>query len=347
MKKEPSEYLNNQVPDDDPELMEDEAGDISDKGDVLDFEAAPEDAGKRLDVFLAEKIPDRTRSFLRRLIEDGHVSCGTLSPAAGLSPVTKAGQKVKPGQAVRVRLPEPQVLKVEPENIPLDILYEDDDLIVVNKPKGMVVHPAAGHYSGTLVNALLYHCKGSLSGINGILRPGIVHRIDRDTTGSLVVAKNDQAHQSLADQLRVHSITRRYRAIVIGNIKSDEGVIDAPLARHPVDRKKMAVCLPGKGKNAVTHYKVLERFGNYTYIECRLETGRTHQIRVHMAHIGHPLLGDAVYGPAKCPYDLQGQTLHAMVLGFDHPRTGAYMELSAPLPEYFEHLLEIFRRQKR
>lgn len=306
-----------------------------------DFAVCPEDAGKRLDVFLAEHIEDRTRSYLRKLIEDGHVSVGTDMVSS------KAGLKVKAGQRVRVDLPDLEELKIEPENIPLDILYEDDQLIVVNKPKGMVVHPAAGHYTGTLVNALLYHCRGSLSGINGVLRPGIVHRIDRDTTGSLVAAKTDQAHQNLADQLKVHSIRRLYRAIVIGNLKADEGTIDAPIARHPTDRKKMAVCQPGRGKEAVTHYRVLERFGNYTYIECRLETGRTHQIRVHMAHIGHPLLGDTVYGPSRCPYDLQGQTLHAMVLGFNHPSTGAYMEFTAPLPGYFEHLLEHFRASQR
>lgn len=241
-------------------------------------------------------------------------------------------------------LPKPEELNVEPENIPLDILYEDDDLLVVNKPKGMVVHPAAGHSSGTLVNAVLYHCRGNLSGINGVLRPGIVHRIDMDTTGALVICKSDFAHQSLAEQLSVHSITRKYRAIVHGNLKEDEGTVRGAIGRHPTDRKKMAIN-ERNGKPAVTHYRVLERFGNYTYIECQLETGRTHQIRVHMASIGHPLLGDAVYGPKKCPVkNLQGQTLHAMVLGFIHPRTGAYMEFEAPLPEYFSNLLLQFRK---
>ena len=241
-------------------------------------------------------------------------------------------------------LPEPEELNVEPENIPLDILYEDDDLLVVNKPKGMVVHPAAGHSSGTLVNAVLYHCRGNLSGINGVLRPGIVHRIDMDTTGALVICKSDFSHQSLAEQLSVHSITRKYRAIVHGNLKEDEGTVRGAIGRHPTDRKKMAIN-ERNGKPAVTHYRVLERFGNYTYIECQLETGRTHQIRVHMASIGHPLLGDAVYGPKKCPVkNLQGQTLHAMVLGFIHPRTGAYMEFEAPLPEYFSNLLLQFRK---
>ena len=241
-------------------------------------------------------------------------------------------------------LPEPEKLNVEPENIPLDILYEDDDLLVVNKPKGMVVHPAAGHSNGTLVNAVLYHCRGNLSGINGVLRPGIVHRIDMDTTGALVICKSDFAHQSLAEQLSVHSITRKYRAIVHGNLKEDEGTVRGAIGRHPTDRKKMAIN-ERNGKPAVTHYRVLERFGNYTYIECQLETGRTHQIRVHMASIGHPLLGDAVYGPKKCPVkNLQGQTLHAMVLGFIHPRTGAYMEFEAPIPEYFSNLLLQFRK---
>ena len=241
-------------------------------------------------------------------------------------------------------LPEPEELNVEPENIPLDILYEDDDLLVVNKPKGMVVHPAAGHSSGTLVNAVLYHCRRNLSGINGVLRPGLVHRIDMDTTGALVICKSDFAHQSLAEQLSVHSITRKYRAIVHGNLKEDEGTVRGAIGRHPTDRKKMAIN-ERNGKPAVTHYRVLERFGNYTYIECQLETGRTHQIRVHMASIGHPLLGDAVYGPKKCPVkNLQGQTLHAMVLGFIHPRTGAYMEFEAPIPEYFSNLLLQFRK---
>ena len=287
------------------------------EAEELAFRADAAEAGSRLDVFLTAKMNGQTRSYIRKLIEEGHV----LTPGtdSGPVPVGKAGLKLKEGQMIYVLLPPPDDLKAEPENIPLDILYEDDDVIVVNKPKGMVVHPAAGHMTGTLVNALLYHCRGSLSGINGVLRPGIVHRIDRDTTGSLVAAKNDKAHQCLAVQFHDHTITRRYRAIVTGNLKQDEGVIDAPLARHPADRKKMA-------------------------IECRLETGRTHQIRVHMAHIGHPLLGDTVYGPSRCPYSLEGQTLHAMVLGFKHPSTGAYMEFTAPLPEYFEQLLEKFRR---
>ena len=230
-----------------------------------------------------------------------------------------------------------------PENIPLDILYEDEDILIVNKPKGMVVHPAAGHYSGTLVNALMYYCGNCLSGINGVMRPGIVHRIDMDTTGSLLVCKNDFAHQNLAEQLKVHSIKRVYHAIVHGNIKEDSGTINEPIGRHPTERKKMCVNHQN-GREAVTHYKVLERFGNYTYIACKLETGRTHQIRVHMASIHHPLLGDRVYGPQKCPFpELQGQTLHAKVLGITHPRTGEYLEVDAPLPVYFERLLQKLR----
>ena len=232
-----------------------------------------------------------------------------------------------------------------PEAIPLDILYEDDDILVVNKPKGMVVHPSPGHYTHTLVNAVLYHCKGQLSGINGVIRPGIVHRIDMDTTGSLLVCKNDRAHQILAEQLKEHSITRRYHAVVYGNFREDKGTVDKEIGRHPTDRKKMSTH-SASGRRAVTHYRVLERFGNYTYIECELETGRTHQIRVHMSSIGHPLLGDNVYGPAKCPFSLQGQTLHAKILGIHHPSTGEYMEFDAPLPDYFVRLLSTLRGGK-
>lgn len=245
---------------------------------------------------------------------------------------------------MKLQIPELEVPDILPEEIPLDILYEDTDLLVVNKPKGMVVHPAPGHYTGTLVNALMYHCRENLSGINGVMRPGIVHRIDMDTTGSLLVCKNDRAHQILAEQLKDHSITRRYEAIVHGNLKEDTGTVNAPIGRHPTDRKKMSVHAP-HGREAVTHYRVLERFGNYTHIECELETGRTHQIRVHMASIGHPILGDLVYGPAKCPFRLQGQTLHARILGFVHPSTGAYVQFDAPLPEYFEELLKKLRKQ--
>ena len=234
--------------------------------------------------------------------------------------------------------------ELKPQKMDLDIVYEDDDLLVINKPSGMVVHPAPGHYSHTLVNAVMYHCGERLSGINGVLRPGIVHRIDMDTTGSLLICKNDHAHQILAEELKEHSITRRYHAIVHGNIKEDTGTVNAPIGRHPVDRKKMSTKAPN-GRHAVTHYKVLERFGDYTYIECELETGRTHQIRVHMSSIGHPILGDTVYGPAKCPYKLQGQTLHAKILGIMHPTTGEYMEFDAPLPDYFSDLLQRLRRK--
>ena len=240
---------------------------------------------------------------------------------------------------IELEVPEAVEPEIDAEPMDLDILYEDQDVILINKPKGMVVHPAAGHCSHTLVNGLMYHCKGQLSGINGVMRPGIVHRIDMDTTGVIIACKNDMAHSSIAAQLKEHSITRRYQAIVHGVISEDEGTVDAPIGRHPVERKKMSINYKN-GKDAVTHYRVLNRFRQYTHVECRLETGRTHQIRVHMASIRHPLLGDAVYGPAKCPISgLSGQTLHAGVLGFIHPRTGEYMEFSAPLPEYFDKLL--------
>lgn len=291
---------------------------------------SPEEAGVRIDKYLAEQLPDITRSYLQKLLKDGSVQMNG-------KPV-KTSTKTAAGAVIELTIPEPEEPEILPEDIPLDILYEDSDVILINKPKDMVVHPAAGHYTGTLVNALMYHCKGDLSGINGVLRPGIVHRIDKDTTGVLIVCKNDKAHNALAEQLKEHSITRKYRAIVCGNLKEDEGTVDAPLGRHPQDRKKMAIVRTG-GKRAVTHYRVLERFGNYTYIECQLETGRTHQIRVHMASLGHPLLGDEVYGRVKSPFKLEGQTLHAMVLGFIHPTTGEYMEFEAPLPEYFEKLL--------
>jgi len=308
---------------------------------VRQLTVSKEDEGRRLDVFLDRQLPDFTRSYLQKLIEDGQVRI--LRTDATEEAPRKCGRKVRCDESVIVTVPAVREPDILPEDIPLDILYEDADLIVVNKPKDMVVHPAAGHYSGTLVNALLYHCRDQLSGINGVMRPGIVHRIDKDTTGALVVCKNDKAHESLAAQLKVHSITRRYRAIVHGNLREDTGTVDAPIGRHKTDRKKMAIDRSG-GRPAITHYRVLERFGRYTYIECELETGRTHQIRVHMASLGHPVLGDAVYGPARCPFPaLQGQTLHAMVLGFIHPRSGEYMEFTAPLPAYFEELLEKLR----
>ena len=289
-------------------------------------------AGQRIDKYLSGQLADLSRSYLQKLLKDGGVEVNK-------KPV-KSNYKLSEGDQIRLEVPEAVEPEITAEDMDLDILYEDKDIILVNKPKGMVVHPAAGHYTGTLVNALMYHCREDLSGINGVLRPGIVHRIDMDTTGVLIACKNDQAHNSIAAQLKEHSITRRYQAIVHGVVKEDEGVVDAPIGRHPQDRKKMCINHQN-GKSAVTHYRVLKRFSGFTHIECRLETGRTHQIRVHMASLGHPLLGDLVYGPARCPYKLQGQTLHAGILGFIHPTTGAYMEFTAPLPEYFKHLLEV------
>ena len=289
---------------------------------------------ERLDKFLSAMLPDQSRSYLQKIIKDGNVLVN--------GEPKKSSYRLEDGDEVTADLPELKSPDIEPENIPLDILYEDDRILMVNKPKGMVVHPSAGHYTGTLVNAVLWHCQGQLSGINGVSRPGIVHRIDKDTTGVLVVCKNDAAHNAVAAQLKEHSITRKYRAIVHGVIKEDEGTVDAPIGRHPTERKKMASGVKN-GKRAVTHYRVLERFQGYTYVECQLETGRTHQIRVHMASIHHPLLGDTVYGPAKDSHHLEGQTLHAMVLGLIHPVTGEYLEVEAPLPEYFENLLKKFR----
>ena len=289
---------------------------------------------ERLDKFLSAMLPDQSRSYLQKIIKDGNVLVN--------GEPKKSSYRLEDGDEVTADLPELKSPDIEPENIPLDILYEDDSILMVNKPKGMVVHPSAGHYTGTLVNAVLWRCQGQLSGINGVSRPGIVHRIDKDTTGVLVVCKNDAAHNAVAAQLKEHSITRKYRAIVHGVIKEDEGTVDAPIGRHPTERKKMASGVKN-GKRAVTHYRVLERFQGYTYVECQLETGRTHQIRVHMASIHHPLLGDTVYGPAKDSHHLEGQTLHAMVLGLIHPVTGEYLEVEAPLPEYFENLLKKFR----
>lgn len=289
--------------------------------------------GERIDKALSVLVDSVSRSFVQKLIREGAVFVGE-------KPV-KANYRLRIDDVVSFELPENEEPDILPEDISLSILYEDEDILVVDKPKGMVVHPAAGHYSGTLVNAVMYHCGNSLSGINGVMRPGIVHRIDRDTTGSLVICKNDMAHRALAEQFKVHSITRKYRAICMGVLKEDEGTIHKPLARDPKDRKRMAVTMKGNGKDAVTHYRVLERFRNHTYIECELETGRTHQIRVHMASIGHPLLGDEVYGSGKNAYHLEGQTLHAWKLGFLHPRTLEYVEFDAPLPEYFQKLLQI------
>ena len=293
-----------------------------------------EQTGLRIDKYLSDELEGISRSYIQKLMEEQHITVNQKS--------VKSNYKLRNNDIIQVSIPDPEELSIEPENIPLSILYEDEHLLVVDKPKGMGVHPAAGHTTGTLVHALLYHCKDQLSGINGVLRPGIVHRIDQNTTGALVICKTDNAHKDLAEQLKVHSITRKYRAIVHGNVKEDSGTVHTTIGRDPKDRKKMAANV--NGKDAVTHYQVLERFGNYTYMEFTLETGRTHQIRVHMKSIGHPILGDDIYGPAKCPFSLEGQTLHAMVLGFIHPATGKYMEFSAPLPEYFENLLTKLRR---
>ena len=290
------------------------------------------EAGNRIDKVLCKKYPDISRAHFQKLINENMVNVTGVA--------VKSNYKLRAGDEITVEFMEPVEPDIVAENIPLDIVYEDEDVILVNKPKGMVVHPAPGHYSGTLVNALMYHCKDRLSGINGVLRPGIVHRIDRDTTGIIIACKNDFAHNAIAEQLKEHSITRKYHAIVYNNFNEDEGVVDAPIGRHPIDRKKMAINHKN-GKNAVTHYRVLKRLKGYSYVECELETGRTHQIRVHMTSINHPLLGDSVYGPAKCPFTLEGQTLHAKVLGFVHPRTGKYMEFDTELPEYFNKLLNV------
>ena len=300
----------------------------------LQYEVTEEEDGLRLDQYIAGRCVDLSRSYIQKLIKESRVTINKNIQ-------TKTKTAVQESDIVNVSLPDPKELEIKPQDIPLDILYEDNDVLVVNKPKGMVVHPAPGHYEDTLVNAVLYHCRDNLSGINGVLRPGIVHRIDKDTTGALIVCKNDKAHQKIADQLRAHTITRSYRAIVYNNFSEDEGMINAPIGRHPTNRKKRMVT-EKNSKEAITHYKVLDHLNHkFNYIECRLETGRTHQIRVHMSHIGHPLLGDEVYGPANSKFkNLQGQTLHAATLGFIHPTTEEYMEFSAPLPDYFEKLLK-------
>ncbi len=300
------------------------------------FLISEEYENERLDKSLSELTDDTvSRSFLQKLIKDNQVYVNEK--------IQKASYRLKTGDNVSFFLPEQIEPDIEPENIPLDILYEDEDVIVVNKPKDMVVHPSAGHYTHTLVNGLMYHCKGSLSGINGVLRPGIVHRIDKDTTGSVIVCKNDMSHQNIAEQLKEHSVTRKYRAICFGVIKEEEGTVNAPIGRDEKERKKMSVNYKN-GKNAITHYRVIERFREYTYIECRLETGRTHQIRVHMASIGHPLMGDVVYSSQKWPYNTNGQVLHAYILGFTHPSSGKYIETQAPIPDYFEAVLDKLRK---
>ena len=298
------------------------------------IDAASTDIGTRLDKYLTEQIPDQSRSYIQKLLDDNFITVNGKS--------AKSNYKLRAGDTITVEIPEAEELDIEPENIPLDIVYEDDDIIVINKPKGMVVHPAPGHTSGTLVNALMYHCKDSLSSINGVLRPGIVHRIDMDTTGLLVACKSDQAHRVLSDKFKVHDIHRVYTAIVYNQFATDEGTINKPITRHKTDRKKMAI--DPNDRHAVTHYRVIERLKqNFSLVECELETGRTHQIRVHMASINHPLLGDEVYGPKQKPFATQGQVLHAGVLGFDHPITGEYMEWHADLPDYFQEILKRLR----
>lgn len=291
-------------------------------------------ANARLDLFLSERMEDKSRSYIQGLIEKSQVKVNGI--------LKKSNYKLKIKDKVLITIPDPVGLDIEPEDIPLDIVYEDSDVIVVNKPQGMVVHPASGVYTGTLVNALLNHCS-DLSGINGVTRPGIVHRIDKDTSGILVVAKNDKSHNKLAEQLKDHSMTRAYTALVEGILKEDEGTIDKPLGRHPVERIKISVIKDGK--RAVTHYRVLERFRNNTLVECVLETGRTHQIRVHMAYIGHPLVGDPVYGYKKQRFNLNGQMLHAKKLGFIHPDTNEYIEFTSDLPDYFKKVLNVLRNE--
>lgn len=302
----------------------------------IKYKISDEAAGIRIDKFLAEQGV-RTRSFYQKAVEEQKVLVNDR-------PV-KNNYKLRPGDVITIEPIEEEVLDIKPENIPLDILYEDNDVLIVNKPKGMVVHPAPGHPDHTLVNAVMYHCGDSLSAINGVIRPGIVHRIDRDTTGSLIICKNDKAHLFIAEQIKEHTVNRIYRGIVIGRMSVMEGTIDAPIGRSKIDRKKMAIDRV-HGRNAVTHYKVLENFKEYAYCEFKLETGRTHQIRVHMASIGHPLLGDTVYGPSKCKYNLEGQCLHAMTIGLVHPSTRKYVEFQAPLPEYFNKMLKVLENTR-
>ncbi|MBQ5954213.1 MAG: RluA family pseudouridine synthase [Lachnospiraceae bacterium] len=294
------------------------------------------DTGKRLDVYLSECMEGYSRSYLAKLIDDGHVR---ISGKA-----VKRSMRLGGDEEILVDVPDPKPLEVPAENIPLNIVYEDDDVLVINKPRGMVVHPAAGHFSGTVVNAVLYHCGGQLSGINGVLRPGIVHRIDKDTSGLLMIAKNDAAHQSLAAQLKEHSAARTYQAVVQGKLREDEALVDKPIGRDKKNRLRMAVDEIG-GKPAVTHYRALERFSRYTLVECRLETGRTHQIRVHMAYLGHPLLGDLLYGAEPLKWGTEGQCLHAKTIGFHHPRSGEWMEFDSDIPDDFKRVLDKIRSE--
>mgnify|MGYP004454124043 FL=1 len=294
------------------------------------FTADIEHEDQRIDRYLTEMLPEQSRSFFQKLIRDGFVMVNHI--------IVKVNYRLKTGDVIEIDIPDAIPTEIVPENIPLDILYEDDDLLIVNKPKGMVVHPAVGHSTGTLVNAIMYHCQGNLSGINGEIRPGIVHRIDKDTTGSLIICKNDEAHRNIAEQIKEHSVTRRYVGVVAGTFSEESGTVEGAIGRHPNDRKRMTIN-EKNGKPAVTHYRVLQTLKGASFMEFELETGRTHQIRVHMASISHPLLGDTVYGNSKNPYKLQGQALHARTIGFIHPTTGEYIEVSAPIPEYMTELV--------
>ncbi len=294
------------------------------------FTADIEHEDQRIDRYLTEMLPEQSRSFFQKLIRDGFVIVNHM--------IVKVNYRLKTGDVIEIDIPDAVPTEIVPENIPLDILYEDDDLLIVNKPKGMVVHPAVGHSTGTLVNAIMYHCQGNLSGINGEIRPGIVHRIDKDTTGSLIICKNDEAHRNIAEQIKEHSVTRRYVGVVAGTFSEESGTVEGAIGRHPNDRKRMTIN-EKNGKPAVTHYRVLQTLKGASFMEFELETGRTHQIRVHMASISHPLLGDTVYGNSKNPYKLQGQALHARTIGFIHPTTGEYIEVSAPIPEYMTELV--------
>lgn len=297
--------------------------------ELLTLSCTADGSGVRIDKYISDNIAQITRSAVQGLISEGRVTADGKT-------VTKANMKLKGGEFIEISVPEPEPMDALPENIPLDIVYEDADLLVVNKPKGMVVHPAHGNWNGTLVNALLYHCGDSLSGINGVIRPGIVHRIDKDTSGLLIVAKNDRAHLHLAEQIKAHSFTREYEAVAVGSFRESEGTVDAPIGRHKTDRKKMCVTAENS-RNAVTHFTVIKQYGGYAHLRLRLETGRTHQIRVHLSYLGHPVLGDAVYG--KASKWVEGQCLHARKIGFIHPATGEYMEFSSPLPDYFTSVL--------
>jgi len=294
------------------------------------FTADIEHEDQRIDRYLTEMLPEQSRSFFQKLIRDGFVMVNHI--------IVKVNYRLKTRDIIEIDIPDAVPTEIVPENIPLDILYEDDDLLIVNKPKGMVVHPAVGHSTGTLVNAIMYHCQGNLSGINGEIRPGIVHRIDKDTTGSLIICKNDEAHRNIAEQIKEHSVTRRYVGVVAGTFSEESGTVEGAIGRHPNDRKRMTIN-EKNGKPAVTHYRVLQTLKGASFMEFELETGRTHQIRVHMASISHPLLGDTVYGNSKNPYKLQGQALHARTIGFIHPTTGEYIEVSAPIPEYMTELV--------